>query len=142
MVGLAAYLRQLGESRTRQIDEIEEGKVWNYPLTEMHTTEKLKHLRRSRDRLNQVAPGAIWFTIGIGIRLWFSAYAKYKFPYDEQHYGDAFRFVDLIILTGFVVLLLALYYMHAKTRSGEVRIRAMMEVWKEQRTKKQQDQDI
>lgn len=133
MVGLAAYLRQLGENRSKQIDEIEEGEVWNFPLSELHTKEKLSHLKESHDRLNQIAPLAIWYTIAISVRLLLLAYVRYVFPDDALHYERFFRFADLLITATLGAFVIALYYMHSVTKRKEDRVRAMMEVWKHKR---------
>ena len=130
MIGLAAYLRQLGESRSTQIDDIEGGKAWNYPLTEMHTKEKLKHFRSSRERLNWVAPCVIWITIGVGVRLVFLAYARYEFPDDSQHYANWFPFADLITTLVMVALLVPVVRNASVFAASDDRVRTMMEIWK------------
>ncbi len=130
MVGLAAYLRQLGENRSAQIDEIEGERDENFPLGEFHTTEKLKDLQRSRKRLNQVAPPAILFTIAVGFRFLALAYARVKAPDDLQLYASFFRKFDLVIAAALFVLLLALYIMHRAARKSDDRIRALIEAWR------------
>jgi hypothetical protein len=130
MVGLAAYLRQLGENRGTQIDEIEGERDKNFPIGEFHTTEKLKDLKDSRRRLNQVAPPAIWFTIAIGFRFLALAYARFKFPDDHQRYAGFFRGFDLAIAAVLFCLLIALYVMHRSARKRDERIRAMLDGWR------------
>lgn len=138
MIGLAAYLRNLAETRTRQIDEIESERLWNYPLVELHTQEKLGQLRRSRNRLNNwVAPIAIWFTIAIGFRLAALAYVQYGFPDDPLKYAAKFRLADCAIVVFLFVGLFALLWMHHITKRDDDRIRAMMDGWKASRKRSQ-----
>ncbi len=125
IVGLAAYLRQISEARDKLIDEIEGGKVWNFPVGELHTAEKLKHLANSRDRLNRVAPRVIWLTILIAFRLTLLGYARFQYPEDTAKFDFAFRLLDLGILGGLLILLVGLWYMHKKSSEHNERIRAM-----------------
>jgi hypothetical protein len=130
MIGLAAYLRQLGEHRSSQIDEIEGGRDKNYPLGEFHSTEKIKDLRRSRERLNQVAPPAILFTIAIGFRLLALAYVRFRAPDDPQLYAGFFRTFDLVIAVVLFFLLVVLYVMHRAARRSDEKMRSLVEAWR------------
>jgi hypothetical protein len=133
LVGLAAYLRQLGEARDRLIDDIEGGKVWNYPVGERHTAERLEHLKTSRDRLNWVAPPVIWLTILITLRMEILAFARLRYPGEPEKFATVFRPIDFVIVTSFLVLLLGLWYMHKKTRQNDDRIRALADGWRADR---------
>jgi hypothetical protein len=131
MVGLGAYLRQLGEARLKQIEELETGQVKDFPAGSLHTKEKLAHLQKSRLNLNdRVAPAVIFLLLALVARLGLLAVARLKYQIEPASLTRAFQWFDAIFMACLFVLFLALALMHQIGRRREERIRLMQAGWK------------
>lgn len=142
VIGLAAYLRQLGEKRNDEIDKIRSGKNDDYPIGLRHTNDRIDYLTRSRDRLNQVAPTFIWFTIFVCIRFLGLTIARLVDPTNPNLWGLAFRIFDVAIAGVLLVLVVALYVMHRIATGEEQKIRLTMEGWREARLEEQRKKEV
>jgi hypothetical protein len=132
-VGLAAYLRQLGESRSQLIDDIEYEKdeiQSRFPLGESHTNTKLKSLKASRRNLRIIAPIVIWFTIIIVVRLTLLAFARWWYPGDDDFLGIVFRRADFGVMCGLTVIFVGLWYMHCAGRRNDKKLQPAIDKWK------------
>jgi hypothetical protein len=127
MVGLAAYLRNLAETRDKMADDIEEKRIQRFPPGAPHTKTKLAELKSSRRRLNAVAPVMIWMTIFTAIRLALVAAVRLFYRLDPTRWDGYFYWYDFVVMCMVVLLFIALWIMHFVTRRRDDRMRAIVE---------------